>query len=49
MLEEMEFMNNINQKEKQGAQTKDGKYVGKENDIRVFGNGKDGRDAVHRK
>ena len=43
-----ELIDNIHQQKEHGTQTEDGKYVGEENDIRIFGDRKNCRNGIHR-
>src|SRR5438445_12989370 len=45
----MELLNDIDQQEKHRPQAHDGKYVGEENDIRVFGYRENSRDRIDSK
>ncbi len=46
MLQIVEHIDDIQQHKEQRAQAHDGKYVGKENDVRVSGDGKNSGDTV---
>ena len=45
-LQVMELIDNIHQQEEHGPQAQDGKYIGEEYDIRVFGDRKNSRDRI---
>ena len=49
MLEEMELVDAVDEQKEQGAEAKDGENIGEENNVRVFGDGENGGDTVHRK
>jgi hypothetical protein len=42
----MELIHDIHQQKKHGTKAQDGENIGEENDIRIFGDGKNSRDGI---